>query len=304
VLSFLLWIGIATSKWHSWKDRYGKANEHNAWIPRDHWLEADEKQAILDFHDAFPLEGYRRLTFMMLDANVVACSPATVYRVLKEAGLLERHNTKPSLKGTGFVQPLQPHEHWHVDISYLNIAGTFYYLCSLLDGCSRFIVHWEIREAMTEVDVEQIVQRAREKFPGVTPRIISDNGPQFIAKDFKEFIRICGMTHVKTSPYYPQSNGKIERWHRTIKGDCIRIETPLTLEDAQRVVARYVEHYNTVRLHSAIGYVTPKDKLEGREKAIFDDRDGKLQQARERRKQKRQAARQTALDGQPANATT
>jgi putative transposase len=304
VLSFLLWIGIATSKWHSWKDRYGKANEHNAWIPRDHWLEADEKQAILDFHDAFPLEGYRRLTFMMLDANVVACSPATVYRVLKEAGLLERHNTKPSLKGTGFVQPLQPHEHWHVDISYLNIAGTFYYLCSLLDGCSRFLVHWEIREAMTEVDVEQIVQRAREKFPGVTPRIISDNGPQFIAKDFKEFIRICGMTHVKTSPYYPQSNGKIERWHRTIKGDCIRIETPLTLEDAQRVVARYVEHYNTVRLHSAIGYVTPKDKLEGREKAIFDDRDGKLQQARERRKQKRQAARQTALDGQPANATT
>jgi putative transposase len=304
VLSFLLWIGIATSKWHSWKDRYGKANEHNAWIPRDHWLEADEKQAILDFHDAYPLEGYRRLTFMMLDANVAACSPATVYRVLKQAGLLERHNTKPSLKGTGFVQPLKPHEHWHVDISYLNIAGTFYYLCSLLDGCSRFIVHWEIRETMTEVDVEQIVQRAREKFPGVTPRIISDNGPQFIAKDFKEFIRICGMTHVKTSPYYPQSNGKIERWHRTIKGDCIRTETPLTLEDAQRIVARYVEHYNTVRLHSAIGYVTPKDKLEGREKAIFDDRDSKLQQARERRKQKRQAARQAALDGQPVNATT
>jgi transposase InsO family protein len=304
VLSFLLWLGLATSKWHSWKNRYGKANEHNAWIPRDHWLEAEEKQAIIAFHDRFPLEGYRRLTFMMLDANVVACSPSSVYRVLKAAGLLDRHNSKPSSKGKGFVQPLQPHEHWHVDVSYLNIGGTFYYLCSLLDGCSRYIVHWEIRETMTETDIEQIIQRGRERFPGVTPRIISDNGPQFIAKDFKEFIRICGMTHVKTSPYYPQSNGKIERFHRTLKGDCIRTETPLSLEDAQRIVARYVEHYNTVRLHSALGYITPKDKLEGRAKAIFDERDRKLEQARERRKANRHAARQAAVDGQPANPTS
>ncbi len=196
---------------------------------------------------------------------------------------------------------MKPHEHWHVDVSYLNIGGTFYYLCSLLDGCSRCIVHWEIRETMTEVDVEQIVQRARQRFPGVRPRIISDNGPQFIAKDFKEFVRICGMTHVRTSPYCPQSNGKIERWHRTIKGDCIRPETPLSLEDARRIVARHVEQYNTVRLHSAIGYVTPRAKLEGREQAIFAERDRKLEQARERRKEKRHAARQAALDGQPDN---
>jgi putative transposase len=304
VTCFLLWIGIATSKWHSWKDRYGKANEHNAWIPRDHWLEAVEKQAIIDFHARYPLEGYRRLTFMMLDTDVAACSPASVYRVLKGAGLLERHNSKPSSKGKGFVQPLRPHEHWHVDVSYLNLAGTFYYLCCLLDGCSRYVVHWEIREAMTEVDIEQIIQRGRERFPGVTPRIISDNGPQFIAKDFKEFIRICGMTHVKTSPYYPQSNGKIERFHRTIKGDCIRQETPLTLEDARRVVARYVEHYNTVRLHSAIGYVTPQAKLQGRDKEILAERDRKLEAARERRKLQRQNARQAALVGQADVPTT
>jgi transposase InsO family protein len=299
-----VWLGIATSKWHSWKDRYGKANEHNAWIPRDHWLEAEEKQAILDFHAEFPLEGYRRLTFMMLDRDVVACSPSSVYRVLKEAGLLDRHKPKVSSKGKGFVHPLKPHEHWHVDVSYLNIAGTFYYLCSVLDGFSRFVTHWEIRETMTEADIEQIIQRARERFPGVTPRIISDNGPQFIANDFKAFIRVCGMTHARTSPYYPQSNGKIERWHRTLKEDCIRPGTPLSPEDAQRIVADFVAHYNTVRLHSAIGYLTPQDKLEGREKEIFDARDRKLEQARERRKAKRQATRQAALDGQPANPTT
>jgi putative transposase len=173
-----------------------------------------------------------------------------------------------------------------------------------LDGCSRSIVHWEIRETMKEEEVQQIIQRARQKYPGVTPRIISDNGPQFVAKEFKEFIRICGMTHVKTSPYYPQSNGKIERLHKTLKGDCIRTQTPLTLEDARRVVARYVEHYNTVRLHSAIGYVTPQVKLEGREKEIFAARDRKLEAARERRKQERQAQRQAALAGQPEMATT
>lgn len=174
-------------------------------MPRDHWLADDEKDRIHAFARANPLESYRRLTFMMLDADVVACSPASVYRVLKIAGLLAGSSPAPSKKGTGFVQPLQPHEHWHIDVSYLNIAGTFYFLCSILDGCSRFTVHWEIREKMEESDVETILQRARESYPDARPRIISDNGPQFIAKDFKEFIRIAGMTHVKTSPYYPQS---------------------------------------------------------------------------------------------------
>ena len=112
------------------------------------------------------------------------------------------------------------------------------------------------------------------------------------------------MTHVKTSPYYPQSNGKIERFHRTLKGDCIRMQTPLSLEDAQRLVAGYVDYYNGVRLHSAIGYVTPKDKLEGREKAIFVERDRKLEEARERRKASRQAACEQAQATDSAAATT
>jgi transposase InsO family protein len=249
-----------------------------------------EKKAIIAFHKDNPLEGYRRLTFMMLDADEVAVSPSSVYRVLRKADLLRRWNGKPSKKGSGFHQPKKPHEHWHIDISYLNICGTFYYLCSILDGFSRFIVHWEIRESMKEAEVEIILQRAREKYPDATPRIISDNGPQFLAKDFKAFIRICGMTHVRTSPYYPQSNGKIERWHGTIKSECIRKGTPLSLEEARRLVGQYVEHYNTVRLHSAIGYMAPKDKLEGRDKDIVAERDRKLHEARERRKARRQAA--------------
>ncbi|MFZ6186197.1 transposase, partial [Nannocystis pusilla] len=113
-----------------------------------------------------------------------------------------------SKKGTGFQQPDRPHRHWHVDIAYINLAGTFYYLCSVLDGYSRYIVHWDLRESMTERDVECILQRARELFPQARPRVVTDNGPQFIARDFKEFIRVAGMTHVRISPGYPQSNGK------------------------------------------------------------------------------------------------
>jgi transposase InsO family protein len=265
-------------------------------VPRDHWIEEWERQAILDYYGAHPLEGYRRLTFMMLDDEQceVAVSPSTAYRVLKKAGLLDRWNPKASKKGTGFVQPLRPHQHWHIDVAYLNIAGTFYYLCALLDGYSRSIVHWEIREAMTESDIETIIQRAREKCPDATPRIISDNGPQFVAKDFKVFIRIAGMTHVRTSPYYPQSNGKIERWHKTVKTTTIRPKAPSSVEEARTIVGEFVEHYNNVRLHSAIGYVTPADKLAGHEKEIWAERDRKLEAARELRAQRRQEARAAA----------
>jgi len=225
---------------------------------------------------------------MMLDDDVVAVSPSSVYRVLKQAGRLDRKWRKPSKKGTGFVQPLAAHDHWHVDVSYVNLGGTFYYLCSVLDGYSRFIVHWELRESMTERDVETIVQRAKEKFPEAKPRIISDNGPQFIAKDFKEFIRLSGMTHVRTSPYYPQSNGKLERWHKSLKVECVRPACPADADEARRLIASYVTHYNEVRLHSALGYVTPADKLAGLEPAIFAERDRKLEAARAQRADARQ----------------
>ena len=283
----LRWLGLAASKYYNWQQRYGKANEHNAPIPRDFWLVAWERQAIIDFHQQYPLEGYRRLSFMMLDKDIVAVSPSSVYRVLSTADLLRRWNGKKTKQGTGFVQPLKPHEHWHIDVSYVNICGTFYYLCCLLDGYSRYIVHWELREAMTEKDIEIILQRAREKFPQATPRIISDNGPQFIAKDFKEFIRMAGMTHVRTSPYYPQSNGKLERFHKTIKHECIRPKVPLSLDEARRLVTDYIRHYNDERLHSSLGYIAPRAKLEGREKQIFKERDSKLEAARDARKQKR-----------------
>ena len=292
------WTGIGRDKFYDWRRRRGRANEHNALAPRDFWLEAWERQAIVAFHREHPREGYRRLTYMMLDANIAAVSPSSTYRVLEEAGAMRKRRHEESKKGTGFKQPAAPHRHWHVDISYINICGTFYYFCGLLDGFSRFIVHWEIRESMKEADVEIVIERAKEKFPDARPRIISDNGPQFVARDFKEFVRLSGMTHVRTSPYYPQSNGKIERFHQSLKRECIRPKTPLSLENARSAVGGFVDRYNGERLHSAIGYITPRDKLHGFAQRIFVVRRHKLHQARKRRKA-RSAFQRTQAEGSP-----
>lgn len=281
----LEWLDLSAGKYYDWIERYGTVNQHNGGVPRDFWLQDWEKQAILDYQQAYPQEGYRRLTYMMMDADVVAVSPSSVFRVLHQAGRLQKWSRKPSKKGQGFEQPVQAHQHWHIDIAHINVQGTFFYLCAVLDGASRYLIDWTLRESMKEADVEVLLQRAKEKFPDARPRVISDNGPQFVAKDFKEFIRQSGMTHVRTAPYYPQSNGKIERWNGSIKSECIRPGVPLSRQDAEELIGQYVTVYNGQRLHSAIGYITPKDMLEGRQTEIHASRDRKLAQARQQREQ-------------------
>jgi putative transposase len=160
VLLLIGWLEIARSKFNRWSRRLGSPNQHNAAIPRDCWLEDWEKAAIIALYDVYPLEGYQRLTYMMLDADVLAVSPSSVYRVLKAAGKLLPRWGKPSRRGEGFEQPARPYEHWHIDVSQINICSTFYFLCSILDGYSRFVIHWEIRHTMKEFEVETIIQRA------------------------------------------------------------------------------------------------------------------------------------------------
>jgi transposase InsO family protein len=263
--------------------RLGTPNQHNGRIPRDFWLEDGEEARILAFHDTDPLEGDRRLADMRLDADVVAVSPSSVYRVPEAAGRPAPRGGAPSREGKGFEPPTRGHERGHVDVSSLNIRGTVSFLCSILDGESRSVVHREIRETMKEAEVETILQRARERHPGEHPRIITDNGPQFVAGDFKEFVRICGMTPVRTSPSYPPSNGKIERGSKTLKGECLRVTTPLCLEDAGRPVAELVTDSDTVRLHGAIASIAAADKLAGRAEAIGAARREELAPADARR---------------------
>lgn len=286
---FLDTINVTRGRLLDWRNRSGDPNLHNGKIPKENQLEDWEKKAIVDYYISHPFNGYRRITYMMIDENIIATSPPTVYRVLKSSGVMRKWDNKKSTsqKGKGFNQPKRPHQHWHTDVSYLNICGTFYYLCAVLDGYSRYIIHWEIREKMETKDIEIIQQRAIEAFPGNKTRLISDNGPQFISREFKEFIRNVGLTHVRTSPFYPQSNGKIERFHGTYKKECIRPLTPLSLDDGIRITGKYIDYYNNERLHAAIGYLTPKTKLEGTENEVIKVRNERLRLAAERRKSKK-----------------
>jgi len=220
-MSLIKMLGITRSRFYEWQKRIGVENRHNGKLPKSHWILPFERKSITEYCRHHMEEGYRRLTYMMLDSDIVAVSPSTTYRVLKEAGLLNRWPLKKRCKGKGFVQPDAAHDHWHVDISYLNILGTIFFLITVMDGASRYIVHHELRTHMTEYDVEITIERAKEKFPHARPRLISDNGPQFLSKDFKEYMRLSGFTHVRTAPYYPQSNGKLERfsWHHQTGSD-------------------------------------------------------------------------------------
>ena len=227
---------------------------------------------------------------MMLDADVVAVSPSSVYRVLKAAGRIERFNGKPSRKGGGFQQPLLPHEHWHVDISYLNIGGTFYYLCSHPG---------RMQPLHRPLGNPRVDDRGAESKSSCNGRGRSSPRPSADHLRQRPAVHRQGLQGVHPPRRHDPcadftllsaSNGKIERWHQTLKSECIRPGVPLSIEDACRLVGRYVEHYNGVRLHSAIGYVAPLAKLEGREAQIFAERDRKLEAARRQRQQRRQEA--------------
>lgn len=284
-------LGISSSKYYSWIERKGVENNHNGKTPKEHWCLDWEKEAIIVYAKSHPVEGYRRLTYKMIDDNVVAVSPATTYRILKAAGLLNRWNkVKRSSKGGGFDQPTAPHQHWHTDIKYVNYHGTFLFLISVIDGYSRYIVHHELRRSMQQFDVQLTLQRALEKYPGTKPRIISDNGPQFISKDFAEYLKLLGLQHIRTSVAYPQSNGKIERYHRTIHQDCLMKTSLINLDDARKQISSYIDYYNTKRLHSSLFYLTPEDFLIDRVEEKLKVRERKLKEAKLKRIEVRYAS--------------
>jgi len=298
VQELISWLGIKRGRYYEWVKRKDKPNDHNAPIPKSHWVLEGERLAIINYAKSHLQAGYRRMTYLMLDEDIVAVSPSTTYRVLKEAGLIQQW-TKRSSKGTGFEQPVAPHEHWHIDFTYLRIKDVFYFLVTVLDGYSRAILSWDLKPHMTQEDAQIVLQKAREKFPNQKPRVISDNGPQFVSRDFKSFINICDMTHVKTSPYYPQSNGKLERWHGSLKKEGLRPNSPLDEKDAKRIIERYINDYNGVRLHSAIGYVPPALRLEGKDHELLAHREHKLKAAIEHRKHIHQATLRTESEEIP-----
>lgn len=276
-------LGLPYAKLLRWRRRAQDPTRRSAkQIPRSHWLLPEEVEAIVDYCLCNPGHGYRRLTWMLTDADIVYASPSTVYRVLKSRALLRLQEGEPSSKGKGFQQPNKPHEHWHVDFSYFKIGGVFFYFIGVLDGYSRAILAWDLRVKMEERDASIVLQRAKERYPEAKPRIISDCGSQFRNNEFQRFVTSIEATHVTTSPYYPQSNGKLERFHKTLKEYAYK-KLPLDLEDGRRIIGEMVTYYNEERLHSAIHYVTPSQCLAGQREGILAARRRKHQEASQKR---------------------
>lgn len=280
--------GVSKRTWADWQKRKNDKTLHNGQIPKAHWLLPEETEAIVHYAEHRidkKLQGYRRLTWMMIDENIVYASPSSVYRVLKEHNLLNMWaKTNDTAKKKGFDQPLTIHEQWHTDISYIRIQSVFYYFVSVMDGFSRKILVWDLFISMEQLTVEIVMTRAKEKYPEANPRLITDNGAQFIAKDFKELLIFLEIDHTFTSPAHPQSNGKLERFHRSFKTEHVRVTAYTGLEQAKQKMSVWIDYYNNERLHSSLNYLTPQEVFEGKTEMRLAERKKKLYTARELRK--------------------
>ncbi len=238
---------------------------------------AHEEEEVVKYRTQHREIGYRKLTWMMNDAEVAALSESAVYGVLKKHDLLGPQQPAGTPAESEYRhKPTRVHEHWHIDIAYIKVRGTFYFLIMMLDGYSRYILDWDLMTDMLGSSVENFVQQVRERYPLHRPKLISDNGPQFISRDFKFLLSRLDVQQVLTRRNHPQTNGKIERLNGTVKQEAIRVHCPASFEEARQVIADFVALYNHRRLHAGIKFLRPVDLFEGRDEQILAQRRERL----------------------------
>lgn len=248
----------------------------------------EERQAVIRYALANPKDGYRRLAWQMVDADVAYVSPSSVYRILNDADLLYRWKRGRSI-GEPPPRPQRPNERWHTDIMYLRVEGTWYFLVTVLDGYSRYVVHWELLTSMRAADVRLVIQQALER-TGAKPQVVSDNGTQFTAGEFKDLVKRFELEHIRIRTYHPESNGTLERYHRTTR-EALADDDLRNLSQARELIGRWVEHYNENRLHAGIGYLPPAEYYRGDPEHRFEERRIKLEKGRRERERKNQQRR-------------
>jgi len=228
--------------------------------------------------------GYRKLTWKMVDEDIVYLSESSIYRVLRLLKLLGRaFKEKDGALKEYENKPKYVHHHWHTDIAYVILSGVHYYLIFMLDGFSRFILHWELMMDMSSMSVELFTQKTIDKYPEAEPMVIHDNGSQFISYDFKRILFENNCTDVPTRMKHPETNGKAERFVGLVRSEALRPNSPSYYGEGVRVIEKYVDEYNNRRYHAGIGYLKPVDVFYGRGPAILAERRRKLQQARQKR---------------------
>ena len=212
----------------------------------------------------------------MVDENVAHLTEYKVYDILFEHGKLagwnkiDRGDTKKEYQH----KPKHVHHHWHSDIAYIKLGGIFYFLIMLLDGYSRYMLDWELMPDMLSGSVELFVQKVKDKYPFAKPKLINDNGSQFISLEFKKLLQKLEIQQVFTRRNHPQTNGKIERLNGLVK------------QETWDILNNYCYQYNYQRLHAGINFLRPADMFFGRDQRILTERKLKIETARTNRKQK------------------
>ena len=202
-------------------------------------------------------------------------SESTVYRILRREGVVKRPETRLAADKEYHRKTTGPHQMWATDASYFRVEGWgYYYLVTVMDDYSRFILADRLQRDMTSDSFIEVVQEAvdrtgMDQVP-ITDRtkLLSDNGPGYIARAFRHYLGMVGIKHILASPYHPQTNGKLERYHRTLELHVNQLpyEMPSDLDAA---IVGFVSYYNYRRYHKAMGNVTPSDVLRGRRQEIL-----------------------------------
>lgn len=286
-------LGLSKSRYHQWVKRaQAEALDDLVSPSRCPWqVLPEEVDAVIAYALSHPREGYRRLAWMMVDEDVVYLSPSSVYRILDDADLLYRWKRSRSV-GERPPDPTRPNERWHTDLMYLRVGDVWYFLVTVLDAYSRYVVHWDLLTSMAAADVRVVIQDAL-KLTGAQPEVVTDNGSQFTAKDFRQLVRDFELEHIRIRTYHPESQGRIERFHRSTREalDAVELEN---LSKAREIIGRWVTHYNERRLHAALDYLPPAEYYAGDPAARLAERRKKLEAARKQRRDVNHARFQAA----------
>ena len=281
-------IGIHRSTFYAWYDRYVKFGEAGLEIttskPHCVWnkIPYEIESQIIDFALENPELSARELAIRYAESSEYFVSESTVYRLLKKRGLLTAPNYLVLSAADEFKdKTLRVNEMWQTDFTYFKIKGWgWYYLSTILDDYSRYIVHWELCSTMKAEDavrtVDQALQKAKIKI-NARPRLLSDNGSCYLSGELKSYLSKRGVEHTRGKPMHPQTQGKIERYHRTMKNR-ILLEHYYSPEELERALGEFIDFYNNNRLHESLNNLAPAD--------VYFNRGAKILKQREEIKQK------------------
>jgi len=273
----LMTLGIPKSSYYRWR-----RGQHDSGNRRRPWnrITPEEEDKVLAIAREYTELSSRQLSAWIIDNEGFAISESTVYRILRREGLVKRQETQLMAAKEYHTKTKRPHQMWATDASYFRVVGWgYYYLVTVMDDYSRFILGWKLQKDMSANSLIEVVQEAVDA-TGMTDvpvedraRLLSDNGAGYVSRTFREYLRLVGIGHILAAPYHPQTNGKVERYQQSLKREVNQLpyELPSQLEHA---IADFVDYYNYRRYHKALGNVMPADVLYGRRDEILQRRKG------------------------------